>query len=229
MRNIQVLPVAVGITLCTVSVALFYKWYTTKDSADEADGVRQRPKFSAKQKRANKRNEKIELTISNEKLPLVIGRSGANIKSIEEKTCAKIEFREKDDKNQLCTVTGPYENVMKAVNSINDEIKRSECVKEEVIILKSTYEKINFKILREICRDTGTKISIVSGLKDKNRRQLEISGTVVNVQKAKRSIEEHERQNKIDLENETKREPRYSQKNSPINSSMESLSKQSCN
>lgn len=227
MRNVQVLPVAVGITLCTVSVALFYKWYSTKNTKDEVDGA-PRLKLSGKEKRAKKRTEKIELTISNEKLPMVIGRAGANIKSIEEKTSAKIEFRDKDDKNQLCTITGPYENVMKAVNLINDEIKRSECVKEEIIILKSTYDKINFKILKEICRDTGTKIRL-SGLKDKNRRQLEISGPIANVQKAKRSIEEYERQHKIDLENDTKREPRYSQKNSPINSSMESLSKQSCN
>lgn len=227
MRSVQVLPVAVGITLCTVSVALFYKWYSTKNIKDVVDGAPQ-PKLSGKEKRAKKRTEKIELTISNEKLPVVIGRAGANIKSIEEKTNAKIEFRDKDDKNQLCTITGPYENVMKAANLINDEIKRSECVKEEIIILKSTYDKINFKILKEICRDTGTKIRL-SGLKDKNRRQLEISGPIVNVQKAKRCIEEYEHQHKIDLENDTKREPRYSPKISPTNSSMESLSKQSCN
>lgn len=226
MKNVQVLPVVVGITLCTASAALFYKWYKTRNAAqDQVDGAR-RPKWKAKKM---SKNTKIDVTIPNETLQLVMGRAGANVKAIEERTSVKISFRDKDVKSQICEITGSYESVMQAASLINDEIKRSQCVTEDIIIPKSTHEKISLHILRDICHTTATQIRIEGGVEDKTMRKVNITGTFPNVQKAKRLIEDQVRQDLIDRENESKREPRYSQKNSPINSSMESLSKQSCN
>lgn len=232
MKNVQVLPVVVGITLCTASAALFYKWYKLRNAPqDSVDGVSRRPKWKAK---AQSKSTKIDVTIPNETLQLVMGRSGANIKAIEERTGVKISFRDKDGKSQICEISGLYENVMQAANSINDEIKRSQSVTEDIIIPKSTHEKISLKILRDICHDTATKIRIEGGLEDKTLRKVNITGTFPNVQKAKRLIEDQVRQDHIDREAESKREPRYNSKNSPnnnspMNSSVESLAKQSCN
>lgn len=221
MKNVQVLPVVVGITLCTASAALFYKWYKTRDSKKDAvDG--------APRKRKPNKTNKIEINISNDTMPLVLGRNGNNIKSIEERCAAKITFRNKDNENQVCEVSGPYENVMKAATAINDEIKKSKSITEELVIPKSTYIRISSHILRDICHSTAATIRLNSGLKDKNLRQLEITGSFGSVQKAKRLIEEQVRKDTVERENEIKREPRYNQRNSPINSSMESLSKQSC-
>lgn len=64
MRNDQVIPVVVGITLCTASAALFYKWYKTRNGGDAVDGA-SRPKRAIQQK------TKVELKIPNESLQLV--------------------------------------------------------------------------------------------------------------------------------------------------------------
>lgn len=222
MRNVQVLPVVVGITLCTASAALFYKWYKTRNSnKDAVDGP--------SRKRKPNKLETVAMTIENDVMPLVLGRNGNTIKSIEERCSVKITFRDKDKEKQLCEITGLYENVMKASTAIGDEVKKGKSCTEELIIPKSTYTRIWSHILMDICRETATTIRNKTGLKDKNLRQLEITGAFGNVQKAKRLIEGQVRQDSADRENETKREPRYNQRNSPINSSMESLNKQSCN
>lgn len=227
MKNAQVLPVVVGITLCTASAALFYKWYKTRNAKQDVVDGPPRPRFKPKPKQ--KQNEtKIDVTIPNETVQLVMGRSGANIKSIEERCGVKITFRDKDGKTQICEITGTYESVMQAATSVNDEIRRAQCVTEDVVIPKSTHEKISLKILKDICHQTATKIRIDGGLEDKTKRKLEITGSFPNVQKAKRLIEEQVRLDAVERENKPKREPRYNQKNSPINSSVESLSKQSC-
>ncbi|XP_055299658.1 tudor and KH domain-containing protein homolog isoform X2 [Sitodiplosis mosellana] len=205
MKNVQVLPVVVGITLCTASAALFYKWYKTRNAPqDRVDGASPRPKWKAK---TQSKNTKIDVTIPNDTLQLVMGRAGANVKAIEERTGVKISFRDKDGQNQFCEITGPYESVMKAASSINDEIKRSQSVTEDIIIPKSTHEKISLKILRDICHETATKIRIEGGLEDKTMRKVNITGTFPNVQKAKRLIEDQVRQDLIDRETESKPSP----------------------
>lgn len=221
MRNVQVLPVVVGLTLCTASAALFYKWYKTRSSSqDVVDG----PK-----KRKPKQPSKVEMIIETEMMPLVLGRNGNNIKSIEERYSVKVSFREKDKEKQVCEISGLYENMMKASTAICDEVKKGRSLTEEIVITKATYQRISSKILQSICRETATEIRNIAGLKDKNLRQLTIKGAFMNVQKAKRLIEDEVRQDSLNREHETKREPRFNHRNSPINSSMESLTKQSCN
>lgn len=174
-------------------------------------------------------SQRIEFKVAKDTVPLVIGRNGATLNAIEEKTGAKVAFRDKDAQNQMCEISGPYESVMKAHDAINDVIRRSQNVTEFIIIPKSTHDKIGVKVLKDINHETATKISIDGGLEDKMKRKLKITGSAANVQKAKQLLEDQVRQDTADRENESKREPRYSQKNSPINSSMESLSKKSCN
>lgn len=221
MRGAQVLPAVVGITLCTAAVAIFFTWCKIRDGSgkDAVDGG------GSKRKRKPKVDKKVEMLIDNDAMPLVLGRNGNSIKSIEERHDVKITFSEKSDGKQLCEIEGAYENVMQAANIIGDEVKKSKKFTDELIIPKEEYLRIS-STLSEICRETITKIrNSNEGLKDKNLRRLEINGAMANVRKAKQMLEERIRQNKIDTE--ITREPRFNQRNSPVNSSDENLSK--CN
>lgn len=219
MPSVKVLPVVVGITLCTAGAAMLYKWYKARDPGKDAvDGG------GSKRKRKPKL-DKVELTIDNETMPLVLGRNGNSIKSIEERHKVEITFHEKSDGKQLCEITGAYENVLQAANVVGDVVKKSKNLTEELVISKQSYSRISSTI-QEICRETATQIrNSNEGLKDKDQRRLQITGAFTNVRKAKQMIEERVRQNEIDTE--IKREPRFNQRNSPVNSSEENLSK--CN
>lgn len=226
MRNGQLLPVAVGIALCTASVALFYKWYKTRNQpTDEIDGT---PNFQLRKRQKNQVT-KVESTITNDKVPLIMGRYGANLKAIEERTHAKVQFRAKDDLHQICEITGQYENVMKAANLIKDELAKSQSTTDEMIIPTSAHKKIcrqSGKILHDICQKSFTQIHIDAGINDKNARRLLITGSVANIQKAKRLIEEKVREDIQEREAENKREPRYNNSKGPSTStSTESLTK----
>lgn len=229
MRNgVQLLPVVVGITLCTASAAIFYKWYKSRNqNTDQVDGT---PKFKFKKQQKNQIT-KVESTIPNDKVPLICGRYGANIKSIEEQTATKIQFCAKDDLYQVCEITGKYENVMKAAKLIKAELDGSHRVTDEMIIPTSTHKRIcrqSAKILRDICQQSSTSISIDPGVNDKNTRRLLISGSTANIQRAKRLIEDTVRQDIEEQELENKREPRYVSKGPSSSTSMESLTKPSC-
>lgn len=229
MRNGQLLPVAVGIALCTASVALFYKWYKIRSStSDEVDGA---PNSKVKPKRNKNHFTKVESTISNDKVPLIIGRLGANVKSIEERTNAKIQFREKDEANQICEISGQYEDVMKAADVIKEELARYQCRTEEMIIPTSAHKKIcrqSGKVLHDICQRSFTQIHIDAGTTDKNARRLLITGSSANIQKAKKLIAEKVRQDNEEQDAEGKREPRYTSRGPSASTSLESLPNQTC-
>lgn len=224
MRSAKVLPVVVAITLGLVGTAyggtVIYNWY--KARAPSRDAVA----GAAKRKRKPK-TEKVEMIIENETMPLVLGRNGSNIKSIEDRHQVKISFEDKNDGKHICKIEGEYTNVMKAVNAVSDEAKKSKSVTEELIIPRQAYLRIN-STLSDICRDTTTKINISKEkMKDNSQRRLEISGQFPNVRKAKQLIEERVYQDSIDGENDIRREPRFNQTNSPVHSSDENLPK--CN
>lgn len=229
MRNGQLLPVAVGIALCTASVALFYKWYKLRSStSDEIDAGA--PNAKLKPKRIKNHFTKVESTISNDKVPVIIGRLGANVKSIEERTNAKIQFREKDEANQICEISGQYEDVMKAADVIKEELARSQSRTEEMIIPTSAHKKIcrqSGKVLHDICQRSFTQIHIDAGITDKNARRLLITGASANIQKAKKLIADKVRQDNEEQEAGNNREPRYSTSRGPsASTSLESLPNQ---
>lgn len=214
------LPIAVAVTLCTASAALFYTWYKSRDpsSHDAVDG-------SGTKRKRKPKTDKVEMIIDNEMMPLVLGRNGNSIKSIEERYGVKITFHEKSDGKQLCEFQGAYEKVLQAASVVDDVVKNSKKLTEELIVPKQAYLRIS-STLSDICRETATQIrNSKDGLKDKSLRRLEITGAFTNVRKAKQMIEERVRQNEVDTE--IKREPRFNQRNSPVNSSEENLSK--CN
>lgn len=229
MKPTQVLPVLVGLSLCGASAALLYVWYKTKDEQkDEVDSAPGGNLFAKFKTKGKEKVTKVECTIANDLLPLVLGRGGANIKSIEDSTNTKIEFREKDAKNQVCEISGAYENVMKAANLVKEEASRSANVTDEMIVPQSAYSKIigRFgKTLQDICRKSLTQIHIDAGVYgDQSTRRVVITGSRANVNMAKRLIEEKVREDAEEQGVENKREPRGSPR-STASVSSESLNK----
>ena len=89
-----------GFGLCTLGGAMLYAYFKTRDDdeeqqqqqADKSKNVKQ-GNSPRKQIKQLPKEIKIEFKIANEHVPLLAGRQGANLKSVEEKTLTKIHFR----------------------------------------------------------------------------------------------------------------------------------------
>lgn len=201
----DIIPLVIGVSLCSASAVLLYIWYKTKDREDETDSPSPTPKST--------KNTRVECVISNNIVPLVVGRGGANIKSIEEKTNTQIRFKAKDDKSQICEINGKTENVKKAVELINVHASPPPNLTEEMLVPQSVCGKIIGRCgeaLQEICRKSQAKVHIDAGDRtDGETRRVLITGTRAHVNMAKSLIEEKIRIDKESRENvEVKREPR---------------------
>lgn len=206
-----ILPYLLGLTLCGASAGLLYIWLKTKDD-DDTDRVFKRPKPK------NQKLTKVDCTISNDIVPLVIGRTGANVKTIESKTNTKITFREKDENNQICEISGTYENVLKAAEMVKDEAAQLTNIEEKIYIPQSSYAKIvgkGGKSLQEICRRSMAKVHIDNGTDAQDKtdmRRVLITGSRTNVNTAKFLIEEKLRDDAKEKDSDSVREPRGNQK-----------------
>ncbi|KAJ6646712.1 Tudor and KH domain-containing protein like [Pseudolycoriella hygida] len=200
----DIIPIVIGLSLCSASAILFYIWCKTKDRENDAT---KSPATNSK------KNTKVECVISNNVVPLVAGRGGANIKSIEGRTSTQVKFKAKDDKNQICEIIGKLDNVRKAAELIKELALPPPNLTEEILVPQSAYGKIVGRcgeVLQEICRKSQAKVYIDSG--DRNEadmRRLCITGTRAHVNMAKQLIEEKIRIDKESRENaQVKREPR---------------------
>lgn len=198
----DIIPIVIGVSLCSASAVLLYIWYKTKDREDESNAESKSEKIT-----------KVECVVPNSVVPLVNGRGGANIKSIEGKTNTQIRFKAKDDNNQICEIRGKIENVKKAAELINIQASPPPNLTEEMLVPQTVYGKIVGRCgeaLQEICRKSQAKVHIDAG--DRNEgdmRRLCITGTRAHVNMAKSLIEEKIRIDKESRENvEVKREPR---------------------
>lgn len=227
MQNVKSVPILVSLSLCGAGAALLYVWYRSRASGkDEVDAR----KSSAVTKAKKKQLTKVECTISNDVVPLVIGRSGANVKSIEDQTSTKILFRKKDDTHQMCEISGQYEDVMRAANLVKEQASRSANVTEEMAIPTSAYTKLISrcgKTLQDICRRSQAQVHIDAGVNiDKTMRRVLITGPKVNVNVAKRLIDEKVSEDLEEREAEHKREPRFTPRGPSSATSMEFLGRE---
>ncbi|XP_067625022.1 tudor and KH domain-containing protein homolog [Eurosta solidaginis] len=227
-----------GFGLCTLGGAMLYAYFKIRDEDEGEDLAQHRP--DTKQSRAQsqptkttKPNDKevnIKFEISNEHIPLCVGRGGANLVAIEQQTCTKIRLRDKNDKYKLCDITGYADGVKQARALLLKEIERAPIVKEEILVPQSVYGKIMGRCgeaMQEICRISLAKVAIDSrggrggGAMDK--RRILITGNQQQVNIARKlideKIEEDEELRRAVEEVELHREPRRSPSNS-INSSM---------
>lgn len=225
MKGFQALPVLVGLSLCSASAAILYVWYKTKNAEkDEVDGgvpVRRAKSKHSVGSSNSKAITKVESEIANDVVPLVLGRNGTNVKSIENQTHTKISFRRKDDGHQVCEISGQYENVMKAADLVKLEASRSLNVTEELNVPQSAYCKIIGrcgKTLQDICRRSQAQVHInAASSGDKSVRRIMVTGSRAHVNTAIRLIEEKVREDATERDTENKREPRGNPR-SPTNS-----------
>lgn len=82
-----------GLGLCTLGGAMFYIYYKNRDEDDESQNDSQQKLKKSLQKSQKAKKVTIKLEISNEHIPLIVGRGGANLGLIEEKTRTTIRFR----------------------------------------------------------------------------------------------------------------------------------------
>lgn len=232
MLRTPALKMILGLGLCSLGGAMLYMYFKNKDEEEETLKVN-----NAKEEQQKKKEIALQLVVSNEIVPAILGRSGANIKTIEEKTGTVIKFREKDDNNQYCEIRGFRENIEEAKVMLVKEINRSPIVKEEIFVPQSACGKILGRCgesLQEICRKSLAKVSVDSGDRSSNSttRRVVITGNRNQVNTAKKLIEEKVNEDeafrKSLEESEQKREPRRSPTNSVSsnNSSMISIPSQ---
>lgn len=203
----DIIPIVLGVSLCSASAVLFYIWYKTKDRETDT-------KSPLKPTIKSTKNTKVECVVPNSVVPLVVGRGGANIKSIEGKTNTQIRFKARDDNNQICEISGKPENVKKAAELINIQASPPPNLTEEMFVPQIVYGKIigqRSEALQDICRKSQAKVYIDAGeqCEEGDMRRLFITGTRAHVNIAKSLIEEKIRVDKESRQKvEVKREPR---------------------
>lgn len=193
----DVIPLVVGLSLCGASAALLYIWFKTKDSEDECDANTSTiPRKISRQISTSNGNatRRLECVLSNSLVPLVQGRSGANVRAIEQTTGCRITFREKDANNQICEINGPTDMVQKAADMVRKEATPPPILTEEIIVPLTACGKIIGRCgeaLQEICRQSMAKVYVESGDRsDGQTRRVMITGTQAHVNVARTMIED---------------------------------------
>lgn len=99
LSNTPTFKLILGFGLCTLGGAMLYAYFKTKDDDEEQqqqNDVKAKTNNSTQKtqlKKQQPKEVKIEFKIANEHVPMLAGRQGVNLKSIEEKTLTKIHFR----------------------------------------------------------------------------------------------------------------------------------------
>uniref|UniRef100_A0A1B0A7M9 Tudor domain-containing protein n=1 Tax=Glossina pallidipes TaxID=7398 RepID=A0A1B0A7M9_GLOPL len=188
LANTPALKFIIGLSLCTIGGTMLFAYFRARDDDDSVDE-------REKKVMGTKRPEilKIEMKIPNQDIPLIAGRSGANIKSIEEKTQTKINFRAKDDSSQLCEIVGYPDNIKEARSMLVKELERSPIVTQHIYVPQDVCGKIMGRCgeaMQEICRISLAKVSVESGLNNVNSRCITVTGNNRQVNIAIKMIED---------------------------------------
>jgi tudor domain-containing protein 2 len=210
----------IGLSLVTVgSAALLYLYLRKKDKDkddfDATDGTIKQPSDIRK-----------SFILQNSQIPLVVGRNGATLNSIEMKTNTRIKFQENDENTHTCEIVGQAEHVELAENLIQKEAQRPTIITEEITVPQNACGKIMGRCgdtLSEICRKSLAKVWIEPGtsrspsstpttkIGEETKRRVLITGTQGQVNAAKSLIEEKVKEDAMmreQLDNLEKREPR---------------------
>lgn len=223
-----ILSLVIGLTLCGAGAAMLYAHYANKKDEKTTDDTDN--KAAVPKKQPSPEETKVEIKLTNQVIPLVVGRGGANLKSIENKSGAVIRFRELDDSHQICEIRGLAQCVNEALKLVKAEASRSLIVVEEVVVPQSACGKIKGRCgdaLQEICRKSGAKVAVLPADRgDGSTRRMTITGTRVQVNFAKGHIrqvmlEQEEQQKRLDA-TEAQRTPRGNVR-TPTSSPGESL------
>ncbi|XP_030383446.1 tudor and KH domain-containing protein homolog [Scaptodrosophila lebanonensis] len=226
-----------GLGLCSLGGAMLFAYFKQRNDEDnEGSKKQQKQNTTAAQQQQQQEQQQpqkeicLKIVVENDHVPLIIGRGGANIKLIEEKTGAKIRLRDKDSGHKFCDINGVPDAVKAARVLLIKEIERAPVVKVELQVPHRLAHKLNGRgaeIIQDICRNSLAKVSIdLNGRNNKakitivgNQKQVNIARKLLDDQ-----IEEDEDLRRAVEEVEQKREPRRSPTNSSMYSSQNSLS-----
>ncbi|XP_068151887.1 tudor and KH domain-containing protein homolog [Drosophila tropicalis] len=208
-----------GFGLCSLGGAMLYAYFKNRQD-DDNDNNDNGDRRNVQRTQDKPKEICVKIIVENDHVPLIIGRGGANIKLIEEKTSAKIRLRDKDSGHKFCDISGVPDAVKAARFLLLKEIERAPIEKVEIQISQRLANKLNGRggeLLQDISRSSLAKLSI-----DPNGRNGKAKITVIGNQKQvniarkllDEQIEEDEELRRAVEEVEQRREPRRSPTNS---------------
>ncbi|XP_076655250.1 tudor and KH domain containing protein papi isoform X2 [Halictus rubicundus] len=187
------LPILLGISLTSVSIAVIYLLY----KKDEEDSTSRRSHINVP-KRVS-----LECEVPRQFVPAVIGRGGCVIKDVQNKTGTQIHFKEDNLEcpERICIIRGPYENTQLA-----QELIKSIIANQPIIETYETYvpHKACARIIgrggesvQQIQTISGAKVIVESGYASyvqNVERRIIIKGTAEQIAAALSQIEEKVRE-----------------------------------
>lgn len=163
--------------------------------------------------------EVLEFVVRNQQVPAIVGRNSVILKAIEDKTGTTIRFRESDENNQICSISGTKQDVTLAKQLIDVEASKPCVITDEILVPTSSAGKLEAysgSVLHEICSKSSAKVWVDPGSRkiQADSRRVLITGTEEQVELAKKLIEEKIKEVPVeepvaeDKKEEFKREPR---------------------
>ncbi|EDV99337.1 tudor and KH domain-containing protein homolog [Drosophila grimshawi] len=227
-----------GFGLCSLGSAMLYAYFKSRNDdtpEEQGEGANNSKQQNQQQQQKQQKEICLKIVLDNDHVPLIIGRGGANIKLIEEKTGAKIRLRDKDSSHKFCDINGLPDAVKAARGLLIREIERAPIVKVELQVTQRLANKIykrGGEIIQDISRASLAKLSVDPNGRN-GKAKISIVGNQKQVNIARKlledQIEEEEELRRAVDEVEQLREPRRSPSyslNSSMYSSQTSLSSQ---
>lgn len=208
MHNKLIVPVALGLSLVTVSAFVVYYVFKKDEEEEEVKKVK------------TARINMIEVAVPKAIVAGLIGRGGSNIKDIEKISGAKVNVKEFSDKDHdICVIRGRTDATQIAETLIHEFINQQPLNIEDTMevpswacgrIIGSQGENIN-----SISHRSGARIKISSNGDKTTIRKVTFLGTEEQIKVAKDLIENCVAQEKCRREIEqSKRSPRHVQSSS---------------
>ncbi|CAH1639034.1 unnamed protein product [Spodoptera littoralis] len=208
MHNKLIVPVALGLSLVTVSAFVVYYVFKKDEEEEEVKKVK------------TARINMIEVAVPKAIVAGLIGRGGSNIKDIEKISGAKVNVKEFSDKDHdICVIRGRTDATQIAETLIHEFINQQPLNVEDTMevpswacgrIIGSQGENIN-----SISHRSGARIKISSNGDKTTIRKVTFLGTEEQIRVAKDLIENCVAQEKCRREIEqSKRSPRHVQSSS---------------
>ncbi|XP_063365712.1 tudor and KH domain-containing protein homolog isoform X2 [Cydia amplana] len=202
-----IVPVALGLSLVTVTALVVYYVFKRDEESEDSKPI------------ATSRVNTIEVNVPKSLVPALIGRSGSNIKDIEHKSGAKINFKKFPDKDyDICVIRGESHTSQTAENLIREFMKQQPVIVEDTLvvpnwacgrIIGSGGETIN-----DISHRSGARVKVEGPPTADNASQRHVSfrGTKEQIEVAKGLVSSCVAQEKCRREIEqSKRSPRHVQ------------------
>ncbi|KAK0172744.1 hypothetical protein PV328_006023 [Microctonus aethiopoides] len=181
------LPLLIGVSLTSVCVGLYYFLFKKEDKNERKTLILK-----------DKENHVIELKVSKQHVPAVIGRGGSTIKDIEEKTSTRIRFNNDDitTSERICIIKGTFECTKLAEAMVKSIIENQPIIETyEMFIpqrVRSALLADRGEIIHAIQASTHAKLILEKGYSDNpdDKKRIIIKGSAEQIAGALYHIED---------------------------------------